>query len=244
MSAPAANVALYLQVARALEQAIGSGTYPVGSLIPTETELSAHFAVSRQTVRHAIGHLRQSKLLSARKGVGTRVEADRPQRAYYHAVQSLPELFQYAERTVFRVVESRTIAATGKLAAELGCRAGRPWLCLSGPREEPGRDAPLCWLTVYVDDRFAVSLAGPRTHATALFSQIEQEHGEAIVEVVQEIEAVLLDAPDAARLSAAPGSAALLVTRRYFAPGRRLIEMSISLHPADRFRYAMTLRRT
>jgi DNA-binding GntR family transcriptional regulator len=237
-------VALYLQVARALEQAIGSGTYPVGSLIPTETELSAHFAVSRQTVRQAIGHLRQSKLLSARKGIGTRVEAARPQRAYYLAVQSLPELFQYAEQTVFRVITSARIAATGKLAAELGCRAGRPWLCLGGPREEPGRAAPLCWLTVYVDHRFAASLAGPRTHTTALFSQIEREHGAAIVEVDQEIEAVVLDAADATRLLAVPGSAGLRITRRYFAPGRRLIEMSHSLHPADRFRYAMTLRRT
>jgi GntR family transcriptional regulator len=237
-------VALYLQVARALEQAIGSGAYPVGSLIPTETELSAHFAVSRQTVRQAIGHLRQSKLLSARKGIGTRVEAARPQRAYYLAVQSLPELFRYAERTVFRVTESKTVAASGKLAVELGCRAGRPWLCLGGPREEPGRTAPLCWLTVYVDHRFAAHFAEPRTHTTALFSQIEHEYGEAIVEVDQEIAAVVLDAADAARLRAGAGDAALLITRRYFAPGRRLIELSHSLHPADRFRYAMTLRRT
>jgi GntR family transcriptional regulator len=142
------------------------------------------------------------------------------------------------------VTGSATIAATGRLAAELGCRAGRPWLCLSGPREEPGRVAPLCWLTVYVDHRFAALLAKPRIHTTALFSQVEQEYGEAIVEVDQEIEAVVLDATDAARLLAGPGSAALLITRRYFAPGRRLIEMSYSLHPADRFRYAMTLRRT
>jgi DNA-binding GntR family transcriptional regulator len=238
------DVALYLQVARALEQAIGSGAYPVGSLIPTEAELSAHFSVSRQTVRQAIGHLRQSKLLSARKGVGTRVEAARPQRAFYLAVQSLPELFQYAAQTVFRVTEAKRVIASGRLAADLGCRAGRPWLQLAGPREVPGRDAPLCWLTVHVDHRFAASFARPRVHTTALFSQIEQAHGEAIVEVGQEIEAVVLDTPDAARLLAEPGSPALLITRRYFAAGRRLIELSRSLHPADRFRYAMTLRRS
>ncbi len=238
------GVALYLQVARALEEAIGSGSYPVGSLIPTETELAAHFAVSRQTVRQAIGHLRQSRLLSARKGVGTRVEAAQAQRAYRLELQSLPELFQYAERTAFRVVELAMIAATGKLAAELGCRAGRPWLRLMGPREEPGRAVPLCWMTVLIDHRFAALLAEPRTHTTALFSQIEQAHGETIVEVAQEIEAVLLDATDALRLRAAPGDAGLSIKRRYFGPGRRLIEVSTSLHPADRFRYAMTLRRT
>jgi GntR family transcriptional regulator len=240
----APGIARYLQVAHTLEKAIAGGTYPVGSLIPTEIELAASFGVSRQTVRQAIAHLRQLHLLSARKGVGTRVEAARPQRSYYHALQSLPELFQYAEQTVFRVERSERVTATGRLAADLGCRAGRVWLRLDGPREEPGREVPLCWLTVYVEQRYAAAVEGRAQHTTALFSQIEQHFGEAIVEVTQEIEAVLLTEEDAARLDAKAGGPALLITRRYFAPGRRLVELSVSLHPADRFRYAMTLRRS
>ncbi len=54
---------------------------------------------------------------------------------------------------------------------------------------------------------------------------------------------MLLAPGTAARLLAQPNTPALLITRRYFAPGGRLIELSTSLHPAERFRYAMTLRR-
>ncbi|MDE2198026.1 MAG: GntR family transcriptional regulator [Rhodospirillales bacterium] len=241
--APSGGIARYLVVAQALQHAIEAGTYPVGSLIPTEMELAAHFAVSRQTVRQAIGHLRQQKLLSARKGVGTRVETAQPAVGYHHTLQSLSELFRYAEQNVFRVIRAERVIARGRLAGELACRAGRAWMRLDGPREVPGAAAPLGWLTVYIDERYADLVAEPRSHVSAIFSQIEQRYGEAIVEVSQEIEAVLLDAEAAERLMAAPGSAALLVIRRYYAAGRRLIELSRTLHPAARFRYAMTLRR-
>ncbi len=236
-------VARYLQVAQSLEQSIVAADYPVGTLIPTENELAARFGVSRQTVRQAIAHLRARKLLSARKGVGTRVEAMSPTHGYYHAIQSLTELFRYAEETVFRVERAERVTASGALATALSCRAGRAWLRLDGVREQAEATAPLGAMTVFVDARYAALVAEPRTHVTAIFSQIERHYGEAITEVEQEIEAALLEPAAAGRLNARPGSPALLVTRRYFAAGRRLVELSRTLHPADRFRYTMTLRR-
>ncbi len=238
------TVARYLQVAQALEQAITGGRYPLGSLIPTENDLAAEFGVSRQTVRQAIAQLRARKLLSARKGVGTRVEAAQPALGYHHSIQSLTELFRYAQETAFRVVATEWVTASGALAAKLNCRAGRRWLRLDGLREQAGGKAPLGDMTVFVEERYAGFLAAPATHATAVFAQIERRFGEPIVEVEQEIEAMLLDAATAQRLQAPAGSAALRVTRRYFGTGRRLVELSHTIHPADRFRYTMTLRRS
>ena len=236
-------VARYLQVALALEQSITAGAYPVGTLIPTENELAADFGVSRQTVRQAISHLRSRRLLSARKGVGTRVEAASPATSYYHTIQSLTELFRYAEETVFRVEKTTRLRASGTLATALRCRAGRSWLRLDGLREQAGVAAPLGAMVVYVDARYAEPFDQPQVHATAIFSQIELQYGETIAEVEQDIEATLLDRGNAERLRAEPCSPALLVTRRYFGAGHRLIELSRTLHPADRFRYSMTLRR-
>ena len=237
------TVARYLQVAQAIEERITTGIYPVGSLIPTEIDLAASFGVSRQTIRQAIAQLRARTLLSARKGVGTRVDAVQPLMGYHHTIQSLTELFRYAEQTVFRVERTTRIVATGRLASELGCRAGRPWLLLEGVREQPGAPAPLGAMTVYVDARYADFLTEPRVHATAIFSQIEQRHGEAIAEAEQEFEATLLDDATATRLQATAQGPALLVTRRYYGAGRRLVELSRTIHPAGRFRYAITLRR-
>ena len=59
----------------------------------------------------------------------------------------------------------------------------------------------------------------------------------------QQIEGAVLTEDVARRLGARAGDPALRLTRHYFVTGRRLIEMSISLHPADRFSYAMTIMR-
>ena len=72
---------------------------------------------------------------------------------------------------------------------------------------------------------------------------IERRFGEAIVEVEQQIEGTVLSSEEAEHLDAEEGTAALRITRRYFVTGRRLIELSTSLHPADRFSYAMTIKR-
>jgi len=234
---------LYVQVAHTLQTRIQQGLYPIGSLLPTEIELAGSFGVSRQTVRQAIGHLRQLRLLSARKGIGTRVEASQPERAYYQALQSLADLFQFASDFVYRVTEVTPVPVAGKLAADLGCRPGRIWIRLSGLRETTTEGAPLCRTIVYVNQRYADAVAAARTHNTAIFSLIENRYGVSIAEVRQDIEAVLLDAEAAALLQAPVASPALLITRRYFDAGRQLIELSTNLHPADRFRYAMTLRR-
>lgn len=65
----------YLQVAQYLQRLIDSGTYTVGMLLPPEAIIAAQLGVSRHTVRQAIAQLRDRGVLSARKGVGTRVEA-------------------------------------------------------------------------------------------------------------------------------------------------------------------------
>jgi len=135
------------------------------------------------------------------------------------------------------------VPVAGKLAADLGCRPGRIWIRLSGLREATTDGAPLCRTIVYVNQRYADAVAAARTHNTAIFSLIESRYGVGIAEVRQDIEAVLLDEAAAGLLDAAVGSPALLITRRYFDAGRQLIELSTNLHPADRFRYAMTLRR-
>ena len=48
----------YRDIAAELQKEIRLGSYPVGRLLPTETELMVRYAASRQTVREALrkGH--------------------------------------------------------------------------------------------------------------------------------------------------------------------------------------------
>lgn len=71
----ARRAGLIEQVIHQLQDQITSGRWPVGSRIPTETELSQLTATSRNTVREAVQSLVHAGLLERRQGSGTYVLA-------------------------------------------------------------------------------------------------------------------------------------------------------------------------
>lgn len=72
------NRVLYLEVAEKLKADIFSGKYPVGTMLPTETELEQIFDVSKITVRKAIELLAADEYVEKKSGKGTTVLSDRP----------------------------------------------------------------------------------------------------------------------------------------------------------------------
>jgi len=62
---------------RALARLIRDGTYPPGSRLPSEAELSETYEVARPTVRQALGRLRDQGLIRTLHGRGS-VVVERP----------------------------------------------------------------------------------------------------------------------------------------------------------------------
>ena len=234
---------LYLQVANRLVDGIQSGNFPVGSLLPTEVELAAIHKVSRQTVRHAIAELRQKGLVSARKGVGTRIESVKAARRFNYSAESVADLFTIAAETEMTVQARTMIVARGKLAAQLGCRSGHRWLHLGCLRTIANERRPLCWTDIFVDGRLAPIVRTQSVFRSAVFALIEKEAGEIVTEIQQEIRAIVLSDTHARRIDAMPGVPALEITRRYFSTGRRLIQVSVNTLPSDRFFYSVEILR-
>ncbi|SIQ37186.1 DNA-binding transcriptional regulator, GntR family [Rhizobium sp. RU35A] len=237
-----ATAPLYLQVAHHLEARIRSGEFPVGSLLPTENELAAALGVSRQTVRQAIATMRTGGRLSARKGVGTRVEAGMDVARRHFIAHSRSELFEVASNTEFVISHRREISAQGKLAVELGCRPGRRFLHMTGVRYTAARQKAFSWNEVYIDARLAPAVKDVEVAKSAIFHLIEEYTGEMIHEIQQDIKPVALAAEVAEQIGCREGDLALQVTRRYYGSGRRLIEYAFQILPADRFTYTTTLR--
>ncbi len=63
------------EIVKTLAEDIRLGRLPEGSKLPTESELSERFDVSRTVVREAISRLQASQLVETRHGVGTFVNA-------------------------------------------------------------------------------------------------------------------------------------------------------------------------
>jgi DNA-binding GntR family transcriptional regulator len=73
---------------------------------------------------------------------------------------------------------------------------------------------------------------------TPVYTLIEQQFGEQVAEVQQQIRAVALNPAMARVLKARPKSPALWICRHYVNRRGEVIEVAISTHPAERFTYS------
>lgn len=232
----------YMALAQALIDDITSGRYPVGALLPTEHELSAHFGVSRHTVREAIRRLSEFGLVTRQPGVGTRVRALHSASRYVHSSTEMGDLFQYVQDVHLVLNQQIEIIADEELAELLECRPGQAWLKVVGERRVAGEEQPIALTQVYIDWAFRDVLKGVSAPELPLYAMIEQRYGIVATEVRQQISAVAIDEESAKELEVQPGTAGLRVIRKYLNAGGDMFEVAVNLHPGDRFSHSMTLR--
>lgn len=239
----------YAYVARALAEAIAAGRHPVGSILPNELELAEQFAVSRATVRAAMRELQASGLISRKKNAGTRVEALKPSRSgggFAQTLDSIEAVQQFGVETKRLVQQVAEVVTDDGLAKALGCRAGRRWLRISSLRLLPDDASctPICWTDVYIDQAFAGDVrAAIDRHPDIFGTLVEQISGRRFSEIRQDISAVGVPEAVAEPLKATAGTHALSIRRQYLFNSNEMAEVSVSIHPADRFRYTSRLLR-
>jgi DNA-binding GntR family transcriptional regulator len=244
MTAPGPEAAehRYVQVARTLRKEIVEGVYPVGSQLPTEHELCERFAVSRYTVREALRRLRDDNLVSSRPRTGTQVIPRTSVSAYAQDVMSIDDLLAFAAGARFEIESNAMITVDAQTAARTGIAAGAQWLAVSGYRR--GADgAPICRTEYYINRAFAAVGRLLQRHSGPIFPLIEDLFGVSVVEVHQEITAVLMPAELATDLGVAAGVPALQMQRTYTTSDGEVAQVTVNTHPASRYRHAMTMRR-
>jgi len=239
------NKTKHTDLARKLADGIAQGRYPVGALLPTEFELCELFGASRYTVRKALDDLQELGLISRRKNVGTRVESARPSAGFTQSIATVDELAQFGAQHVRSVREVSEVVADLDLAHTLGCPGGTRWLRISSLRmENTKKGRPICWTDVYVDPSYGeVGSMVKVAPETLISSLIESRYGRKIASIQQDVTAILLPKTLAEPLHADAGSPALKITRRYLDSADVAIEISVSVHPADRFTFSMQMNR-
>lgn len=234
---------LYLRVARALKKDIVAGVYPVGAQLPTEDDLCKRFTVSRYTVREALRRLREDNLVSSRQGAGTVVVPRQSSGSYAQDVMSINDLVSWAVGRRFAIDSMQMLVIDDELAARSGLPKGEQWLVVRGLGHVEGQDNAFCWAEYFIHpDYAAVGRLLPR-HSGPVFPLIEDLFGQSIVEVVQEIGATLMTPMLALGLKVAVGSAGVEVRRTYKTSDGQIAQVTVSVHPAARYRHAMSLRR-
>jgi GntR family transcriptional regulator len=233
-------------VARDLAEGIATGRFAVGALLPTELELCTRYDASRYTVRRALGELQALGLISRRKNVGTRVEASKPTAGFTLSSASVDDIAHFGAKHVRALCAVEEVVLDLALAEELGCPGGTRWLRISYLRMDGGATRlPIGWTDVYVDSSYVDIGDMVRQSPEILISSlIETRYGRHVAQIQQDIKPMIVPKPLADALQVEPGSMALKAVRRYVDSTDAAFEISVTVHPVDRFAFSIRLNRS
>jgi DNA-binding GntR family transcriptional regulator len=232
----------YMELRQTLAAEIAAGAFAVGAKFPTEYELCDRFSVSRHTVREALRALEDQGLLARQAGLGTTVLARTPAALYTSTLDSLGGLHDYATETAFEKQNEGFVTIRGGLAEILGREPGERWLRFAGPRRMVS-GAAICWTEIFVGESYSAERGRLVSTEAPVYEIVARQFGLEIREVEQRVSALAMPPEIAKALDAEAHKPALMTRRRYFADGDTPFEISLSIHPGDRYAYTQRLRR-
>lgn len=230
----------YQQLAEDLRGAILRGDFPAPDQFPTENELCIRYGVSRFTVREALRALQAEGLIRRKRGSGTVIQpAAARGGALHQPLSNVQELMQYARDSHVDFQRLPDTPLPRKLVEQLPAGVIGKWSHFLGLRISESLGAPIALTDAYVHPELRDAVAHLDPGEDTLFRQLERLGHLRIAQVTQDIQAVSASASIAADLKVPRRSPCLRILRCYYDAAGRLFEISVSIHPGERFAYAM-----
>jgi GntR family transcriptional regulator len=213
---------------------------PAGSAMPTERELCQTYAVSRATVRHALGQLEIEQRIFRRQGKGTFVA--RPK------IEQRLELMSHTEgmreRGILpssKLIDVRRIPAGLDVGHQLELSATDEVLRIERLRLADGD--PIAIEVLFLNaDRFDGITAALSDNAS-LYQLLSSTYGVELASAEETIEAVVAESREAGLLKCATGTPLLMLSRLTLDTSGQPTEFVRSLYRGDRYRFQTGLQR-
>ncbi len=233
----ARSIPRYRSIASAVRHDILVGTYPPGSLLPSEAELAGTFGVTRMTVRQALAGLATEGIIERRHGHGTIVVPIKHQRQPQTTLGLTDELIARGlvpGSRVLRIEEIRPTPAVRDLLW-IGARGRAIRL-----RRLRYADSKLIGLQeTIIASRYAPDLLELDLTDRSLARILRERHGLAASWTDLTIEAVEADKATASALDVLPGTALLRSTSVSFLADGRPLERTVGWFPGTRYSYKL-----
>ncbi|HEY6515905.1 MAG TPA: GntR family transcriptional regulator [Steroidobacteraceae bacterium] len=230
----ASSLPLYLQLQRALRQAIESRVLGPDDALPPERDLATDFHISRITVRKAIDGLISEGMLVRRQGSGTFVSARVEKN--FSKLTSFSEDMRARGRTPRSVwLKKSAGSVTPEEALALRSSPGTPVYRFH--RIRFADDSPMCLEYATVLASCLPSLDGVES---SLYEAL-QGAGNRPARALQRLRAVLFTAEQAELLQAKEKDAGLLVERLGFLKDGRVVEFTQSYFRGDTYDFVAEL---
>ena len=211
-----------------------------GTAMPTERELCLQFAVSRATVRQALGQLEIEQRIYRRQGKGTFVA--RPK------IEQSLELMSHTEGMRSRgitpsskLIDVRRIPAGADVGARLGLSPKSEVLRIE--RLRLADDDPIAIEVVFLNAERFDGITAELGDNASLYQLFSSNYGVELASAEETIEAVIAEGREAGLLRCQLGMPLLMLSRRTLDVEGQPIEFVRSLYRGDRYRLQTGLRR-
>lgn len=211
-SAPLRFQPLYQQIHQALMDALQSGEWGPGDLIPSEFELARRFGVSQGTVRKAVEVLVSEGVMMRRQGKGTYVVSHDESQSQYRFLRLRPDEGPVTQPRS-HILQCRRVRASADVQRALGLRPQDTVLYIQ--RLLVFDRHPVVLDDIWLGGEEFRQLTAQRleNHSGRLYSLFESELGTRILHAHEKIRAVNASEKEADILELPAGSALLLVER-------------------------------
>ncbi|MEA5016331.1 MAG: GntR family transcriptional regulator [Candidatus Limiplasma sp.] len=212
-----AKIQAYMRVYNVLKKQILEGGYPIGSLLPTESELERIFDVSRTTVRKAVEILCREGFLETRQGRGTEVLDYRTSQNLNVVTSTSETLERRGYRVVTRDMYIDRVKAQGRLAQDMGVEEGVEVVRIQ--RIQTADDVPIAIMKNYLKASLVPGIESHSNQFTRLYDFLQDFYGVAIDAAQDRITAKNASFEEAQMLGVPVGTALVYLSRVCFQNG-------------------------
>ncbi|PTD97142.1 GntR family transcriptional regulator [Pseudothauera lacus] len=220
---------LYRQIKSLILQALESGEWRPGQVIPSEQELAARFNVSQGTVRKAIDEMAADNLLVRKQGKGTYVASHNDPRALFRFLRLVPMDGDLSHPQSLPLDCWR--AKAGQEASRmLGIEPGAPIIILR--RLLKFGEKPVVVDEIYLSGEIfhGLSMEVLQGWSGSLYSLFETRYGLRMIRAQERIRAVAADRSTAEALKVVEGTPLLSVERVTYTYGDKPVEWRRGLY--------------
>jgi len=235
------KVPLYYQIESILREKIVSGKLAEGEQLPTESELSQEYGVSRITVRQALASLVEEGLLEKRQGRGTFVSKRETVKGTMRLTGFIEDLMAMGIATRVKVLDIDTVPASKAEASQLQVGVGTPVRQVKRLRYV--KTTPFSYIINYLPLDVGEQLSPSDFASGSLLKRLEERCHIELGEAIQVINASLADGYVASLLATNVGAPLLSIERTVYSKTGRPVEYVRTLYRSDLYCYTVKLVR-
>lgn len=235
------NKPIHEQISEWLREEISSGTFEVGDRLPSESELSDRFEVSRVTVRHALKTLENEGAIYRRQGLGSFVDEVEVEQPLVCLTDFDEDMKRAGLQSRSKIILQEVVEAGEQIARKLDLETDARVVRLD--RVRLADDKPVAFDKTWLPMFYGQLLDGHDLEQETIFTILEEQYDIPVLKGRYNITAANADDYLAGHLSVGRNSALLLIDRISISTGQKKIYCQQRYYRPDRINYRVMLER-